>query len=294
MDEQSKNSTIEKKYKKFIKFCEDNGRMPKYNAKSMKERKIRLFYVNKKNIMTRGDKGLSDPLPEWEKKYIKKMESFRETISDKLNLVLEYCKKYNRVPSYTYKDVYTEEEEIERNIYKKYNAVKNFLKKDTLSKKDNETLNEILKFRNKRQLPRIEKMQLILDYCIEHNVTPKLHVEDKKEKKLAEFLSTIKTLKKDNKLDKKEQNLLKTILKYSTHRDKIRNDNFKKLKSFIETKKSLPINKIGKSPEERKLAIFYIKLKWKSKKGNLSITETKILKRLHKICGLNSINNTTP
>jgi len=155
-------TAIKDKYKNFIKFCIENGRMPKYNAKSKAERKLRLFYVNKKNLMIRGDKGLSEKLPEWEKQYIDTMEEFRETIEDKLNIVLDFCKKYKKVPSYTYKNKYTATEKIERDIYKKYNAVKNYQKQYYLIKTEKDLIKEILSYRNKRQLPRHEKIKKYL------------------------------------------------------------------------------------------------------------------------------------
>jgi len=287
MDENLRRYTIETKYKNFIKFCEIKKRMPKYNAHSAKERKMRLFYVNKKNSMVRGDKGIIDPLPEWEKEYIGKMESFKESIVEKLNEVLKFCKKYNKVPSYAYKKKYSKVEKIEKEVYKKYNAVKNYHKKYALTEDEKNLLEEILTYRNKRQLPRIEKIKKLADFCEANKTTPKQHVKEEDEKKLAEFLSSVKTLERKKKLTRTEKKLVKEIKTYAPKpKKKTKSENLKTLKKFIKEHKALPKNREDSPEDEKKLAVFYTKFNWLGKQKKLTDGEAKILSSIHKTCNV--------
>ena len=204
-----KKLPLKEKYEKVLKFTKKNKRLPKYNSKDKLERTYYIFITNKKNLIKRGEKGLSHKIFKWEQAKIKQIESCKEDINTKLKLVLEYCKKNKKIPQYL------SPVEDEKNMARKFNCINNSAKTKQLVEEQLKLLEEILEYKNDYQKSKKEKMEKLLDFCKEKNRSPKQHVKDENEKRLAEFFTTLKTLHKKNKLDDEEKKILDEVLKYS-------------------------------------------------------------------------------
>jgi len=89
-----KKLTTPAKYDAIIEFCEANKKLPYYKSKNKNERKMRAFLVNKWNKQKRFDTEKSDfGLLDYEIKQLKVIASYKESMADKLNIVLDYCEE---------------------------------------------------------------------------------------------------------------------------------------------------------------------------------------------------------
>lgn len=280
------NLPTEDKYEALLKFCKEKGHLPHYNSSNETEMLMRRFFTNKKNLMRRGEKGLNRKLENWEIEKINHMDSFNESIKDKLKIVIDFCNVHNKIPTYVIREKLTAEEKIEKDANKKFISLKNYKRDGRLSKEELQLFDTILSHRNKRQKPRIDKIKKVLTFCTEHERTPKQHVTNVAEKKLAEFLSSIKSLHVKRKLTAEETTELTKILKFSpVNKRETREQNINILKKFVIGHDRLPQNDKQK---EKKLATFYIKIKWLGKQGKLESFELDTLNEINDLCGVKS------
>jgi len=283
-----KNLYTEEKYKTIIEFCTKHKRLPIYNSPRKYERVMSRFITNKKNTHNRSKRGLARGLAKWEVKKLEQIEHFKESTIDKLNDVLKFCKMHSRPPRYLGNKEKGKKEE--REVAKKLNSLKTREKEkeNPFTPQEKKIFDKIALFKTKHQQPRMEKMQNVLAFCETHKRTPKQHVGDINEKRLAEFLSSIKTLVKNKKLSKKEREIFEKILKYSpdTSQKNLKEQNLKKLLTFVTNEKSLPKNK-EKTPEDEKiLSSFYTKVKGLARRKKLTDGEVKILDKINEICNV--------
>jgi hypothetical protein len=203
------NSYTATKYKNIISFHTKYKKLPDYNSSRKPERQLRLFLTNKKNQLQRSERGLAKKLEPWELKYINLIDSLKETVKTKLTIILNFCLTNKYIPKYI------TENEKEKEVARKLNTIYMLKKTNRLTADEKEIYKQIMEFKKRRREIRFERIKTLLAFCEELKRTPKQHVKDIKEKRLAEFLTTLKVLNKHNKLNAEERALLNQILKFA-------------------------------------------------------------------------------
>lgn len=254
-----------KKYDSILEFCQKHNKLPYYKSKSLNERQMRGFLVNKWNKLKRFNLNKSAfGLEEYEIAYLDMIEAYRETTIEKLNTVLKFCEKNNSTPRY---DATSESEKL---IANKMVSIKNFAKRGKLTKEEMEVLDKINSYGKES---RLDKLNKILEFCKKNERAPKQHVPDEEEKRMGEFLSTVKMIP-DEKLSWEETSVLLAILKYTPPpRQYRRKELFKELLDYVVKNKKAPKNSRFKDKKEQDIGKFYIKLRWLSKKNKLKDDE---------------------
>ncbi len=259
------------KFKKLIEFCKQNNRTPSTSNAPEDERVLGQFYTNAKSAHKAGSLSKHEvELLNEANKYF----SRREPKISKINTILEFCKHHNRTPIQSSKNA------TEKKLGQLLNTLKNQLKKGKLSEAEIKALDALDPYRSNYQRSREEKLEDVLAYCKANGRTPRQHVADETEKTLAVFLSTIKLQHRKNGLTSECIKILNEINEYLPES---RTEKFNALLAFTKSNKRTPsIN--SNSPEERRMAIFFAKVKTALKNGTLSDSEAKILTTIFNIC----------
>jgi hypothetical protein len=259
------------KFKKLIEFCKQTNRTPSTSNVPEDERVLGQFYTNAKSAHKAGS------LSKHEVEFLNEVNKYfsrRETKISKINSILEFCKHHNRTPIQSSKNA------TEKKLGQLLNTLKNQLKKGKLSESEIKALDALDPYRSNYQRSREEKLEDVLAYCKTNGRTPRQHVADETEKTLAVFLSTIKLQHRKNGLTPECIKLLNEIHEYLPES---RTEKFNALLTFTKSTKRTPsIN--SNSPEERRMAIFFAKVKTAFKTGTLSDSEAKILTSIFSIC----------
>lgn len=263
------------KYKKLLDFCEENNQTPRTYKRPEAERVIGQFLVN----MRAQSKRDPDSVDKWELEYLNnasKYEIYQRDPISRLKEILRWSKINKKTPSQSSHD--SEEKKLGQSL----NSTKLALKKDRLNDEAKIILNKILEYRTNHQRTRAEKLGDVLEFCRNENRTPKQHVKDKTEKRLAEFLTTTKGLIKNPEfnLDTESQKLMDAILKYSPP---TRESRIKELYNFVKQEKRKPSTS-SEDIEERKLATYLSKMKSALKREQLSENEIDLINEILSIC----------
>ena len=273
--------TVEEKYEAVIKFCKDNNHLPRYDAMDELEKKMYIFLLNKKNLLERWNKGISNKnIFKWEQKKIQQISKTKESLDSKLKTVLKFCQEHNRFPLYTSKD------EDEKNISRKFCAIKTHKKNDNLTTRQEDLYTEITKYKSDFHKSKTEKLEKIIEFCKANGRTPKQHVDEKNEKRFAEFLSTMRTLEKNNNITPDENELLNEIELYAPlPKGIITNEMLNTLLTLVETHQSVPsIDKLTDIRDKKTIKLFY-KMKRLESQEKLKNSEMSVLNKIKKICG---------
>jgi len=263
------------KYDAIIEFCQTHNKLPYYRSDNKNEKQMRSFLVNRWNIQKRfklkkADFGVSEE----ELQKLEEIEKYKESTLDKLNIVLAYCTKYKSTPPYNTK---IDEEEIAN---KKMVSLKNLERVGKLNKNEQEIMDKINSY-NKES--RLDKLNKLLTFCKVNKRTPKQHVENETEKRLGEFLSTVKRVTEEN-LSKKEKLIIDKILKFAPRpRNHRREELFKKMAEYVSKHHKAPKNSRFRSLEEQYIGKFYIKIRWLNEKNKLNTTEKELFKEIQKL-----------
>lgn len=259
------------KFKKLIEFCKQNNRTPSTSNVSEEERVLGQFYTNAKSAYKAGSLGRH------EIQLLTEVNSYfsrRETKLTKINSILEFCKQHNRTPIQSSKDL------TERKLGQLLNTMKNQLKKGKLGEAEIKALDALDPYRSNYQRTREEKLEDVLAYCKTNGRTPRQHVSDETEKTLAVFLSTIKLQHRKNGLTPE---CIKILHEINEFLPESRTEKFNALLSFTKSNKRTPsIN--SDSSDERRMAIFFAKIKTAFKNGTLSESEAKIVTTVFNLC----------
>jgi hypothetical protein len=272
--------TVEEKYEAVIKFCKDNDHLPKYNTKDALEKKMYIFLLNKKNLLERWNKGLSNKnIFKWEQKKIHQIAKTKESLDSKLKLVLKFCQESNRFP------LYTCENEDEKDIARKFSAIKIHKKNKNLTPSQEEFFSEIIKYKSNYQKSKMEKLEKVIEFCKEYDRTPKQHVENENEKRLAEFLSTMKSLEREGNITPDENELLNEIEWYAPlPKGVISDEMLNSLLTLVKTHKEVPnVDKIDNIKDKKTAKLFY-KMKRLDKQEKLKTNELEVLKEINRLC----------
>jgi hypothetical protein len=274
-DESKKFRSLSKedKYNKVLEFCRTYKRTPKVTKVPESERVMGQFLINSKSAINRGG------VDEWEIKKVSEISKFsysRETRIQKIQRIIEFCKDNNKTPSQSSRDI------TEKKLGQLLNTIKNLEKKKQLTENELIEFNKILPYRNNYQRSKEEKLIDVLNFCKKYNRTPKQHVDNKEEKRLAEFLSTTKLAFKSNKLDTSCTTLMVDIMKYAPMN---REEKLKTILEFAEKNKHSP--KINSDDiTERQLAVFLTKINILHRNNSLKQSELDILMKIRSICNI--------
>lgn len=260
-----KKLPTKEKYRVLIEFCQTRKKLPYYKSRIINERKMRLFLINKWNKLKRFEAKKSQfGLEKYEIECLKIIGEYKETVVDKLEEVLNFCKKKKRTPRYN------ETNKKENPMANKMISLKHLEAAGKMNAEELKIMEEINKYGKES---RLDKMKRLLEFCKIHKRTPKQHVEDDNEKRLGEFLSAVKMLD-SKKMPKEELLIFSQVLKYAPNPRKYnRKELFEELLKFVSTHKKLPKNSKFNTKEEIKLGTVYVKLRWLNNKGKLNEEE---------------------
>lgn len=178
----------EEKFKSVLAMCNELGTIPKtYSTKnhtpSESERVHGQFFINMQSAMNRGR------LPHMYNDYIKAISEYgnRVDISNKIDLVYVFFRNNKRLPTHKSDDVTL------MNQWKSIKSLDVKAHSTELTRGRQTKLTTMIEF-SAHAMPKskLEKLTDLLNFCIENNRTPKQHSANPDEKKLADFLSTIK------------------------------------------------------------------------------------------------------
>lgn len=265
--------TKETKFKLVLDFCKHNNRTPSVSNVTESERILGQFYINAKTAFK------SYRLKKSEVVILEQINTYAKTGGtrlSKIEKIIEFCKNNNRNP------IQSSKNKDEQKLGQVLNTLKNRLKHGKLNPIEIEKLKLIAQYRSNHQLTREEKLTEVLDFCKITGRTPRQHVCDKDEKRLAVFLLTIKLHHKSNKLNYECTTLFNEICKYlpSTRLSKLH-----EILEFGKATKHIPSTNAD-SPEERKMAIFFAKMKGLYKNNKLALDEADVMKTIFDICSV--------
>lgn len=263
----------EEKYAKLLVFCVETGRTPSTSNVTEIERIIGQFYTNSKSAQK------NDMLTDWEIAELDKVYQYsskRETRMNKINNILQFCKNNDNTPSQSSKNL------EEKKLGQLLNTIKNSIKRKPLTSEESHVFDKIEKYRSNYQRSRKEKLCDVLGFCETHDRTPKQHVGELIEKRLAEFLSTTRILYNRGTLDKECKRLLKLINAYSPMD---RTEKIRKLRAFAEKNNVAP-KMNSNSLQERQLATFFTKMKSTMNQGKLKKDENDLMVDVMKLCNV--------
>lgn len=265
-------------YKKIKDFFDSVGRLPATKTKDSAERYLAQFFINRKSAKK------NKKTDEWENKTITELEDLHKNSKDvfkrsklcKLLCILEFSQNNKRIPSQTAEDA------LEKDLGVKFNSIK--IKQNKLNAEEKYVFDEILKFKSRYMLSRKEKLVEAYNFCLDNEHTPRQHVKDEVEKKMADFLSSTKSYLIDNTMPEDEMEIYNKILYYK------RPDKKQKLQMLLDF--SIKNKKVpgitSENEKERTLAIFLTKLKHLQKTNKIDKESDNILKEIFKICDLRS------
>lgn len=263
------------KYSIILMFCEKHNTLPYYKSENKNEQQMRRFLINKWNKQKRFKaKKEKSGVPADELPMLNEINKYKETVIDKIRLVLAYCIKYKSTPPY---DAVTEEDE---RANKRMVSLKNLKNAGKLSKKEQKMVNRIDKYKKES---RLDKLKRLLKFCVTNNRTPKQHVKKVKEKKLGEFLSTVKRIP-DEKLSSEEKDILDSVLAYAPKpRKNRRKELLGKLTEYVTKYEKAPKNSRFGTDNEQELGKFYIKLRWLNNRDKLNDVEKREFNDIQKL-----------
>lgn len=253
------------KYSMVVDFITRYGKLPSTNGKPDDERTLGQFWTNAKAASKR------ENAKQWEIDRIDEIMNLlpkKNSRMEKIKSIIDFCTKNGKTPSQSSMD------DAERKLSQSLNALKILAKNGDLSLPEAELFAKIHEFRSNYQKPRSEKLKEILDFCKEHDHTPRQHVKDNEvEKRMAELLSTTKALMVKEKLDDECTKLLNEIMEFAPMS---RSEKLNQLLEFVNTNKYAPkVN--SNDSNERQLSAFLTKMKAFLKSGKLTDGEIKIL-----------------
>ena len=264
----------EDKYNKVLEFCKTHNRAPKVSNKSTEEERVLgQFLINSKSTINRGSAN------QWEVELVNKINTFcpkRESRLNKINTLVAFCKEHNRTPRQSSNNI------TEKRLGQFFNTIKNLQKINRLNEEEIAAFAKIIPYRTNSQRTRDEKLNDVLEFCKDRNRTPKQHVSDKTEKRMAEFLTTAKILYRTNKLNETCNNLMREIMKYAplTRKEKLI-----KLLDFAKVNMRSP--KMNSDDiDERKLAVFLTKINALHRNNNLNESEVAFVNDIRKLCDI--------
>lgn len=265
----------EMKYKKLLDFCIIHSQTPRTYKRPEAERVMGQFLVN----MKASAKKNSNSIEEWEHKYlhnISKYEIYQRDPKVRLNDILKWSNIHKKTPSQS------SQIESERKLAQSLNSIKLSNKKNKLNATEINLLGQILKYRTNHQRTRSEKLADVLEFCRKKHRTPRQHVKDKNEKRLAEFLTTTKGLLKTSKflLDKESNDLYNTIMSFAPPTREMR---IQELYDFVHKERRKP-SMSSDDVTERRLAAYLSKMKTAINHQKLSDVETKLVNGILSIC----------
>lgn len=263
------------KYKKLIDFCEQNNQTPRTYKRPEEERVIGQFLIN----MRAQAKRSPNSVEKWEQEYLNKTRQYEVYQRDpigRLTKILKWTESNKKTPSQS--SVNTKEKKLGQSL----NSLKLALKQNRLDDTAKGLLDKILKYRTNHQRTRDEKLGDVLEFCRRENRTPKQHVKDKIEKRLAEFLTTTKGLIKnpDFVLDEKSEKIMREILKFTPPN---RSDKINELHAFVKKERRKP-SASSENSDERKLATYLSKMKTAMKSEQLSTQEMNLMTEVLSLC----------
>lgn len=261
------------KYKKLIEFCEKNDRTPSTSNVTETERVLGQFYINSKSAQK------NDTLEQWEIDELEKAHTYsskREPRINKIRKILAFCLKHEKTPSQSSRD------KEEKKLGQSLNTVKNSIRRKALTEEEEVEFNKIMEFRSNYQRSRDEKLQDVLEFCVKAGRTPKQHVRNKDEKRMAEFLSTTRILDSKNELEPECKKILKQINKYAPL---TRTEKLNLLKAYAKNHQCAP-SMNSNTLEERQLATFFTKMKSSMKSGKLTSDEQQIMDDVLNLCNV--------
>lgn len=256
--------TKDEKYNHVVDFITRFGRLPSTNGKPDSEKTLGQFWTNAKAASKR------ETAKQWEVDRIKEIINMlpkKNNRIEKINAIITFCSMHNKVPSQSSSD------DNERKLSQSLSALKILAKNGNLSLDEAELFTKINAFRSKYQKPRFDKLHEILEFCMTNGHTPRQHVKDNvTEKRMAELLSTTKSLLAKDKLDDTCATIMKQIMDFAPIS---RIEKLNQLKEFVDTNKFAPkVN--SNDSNERQLSTFLTKMKSFMKSGKLSDEEKSI------------------
>lgn len=258
------------KYNEVMEFIKLHKRIPSTSGSPEPERMLGQFLINSKSAVK------NDTCQEWEYEMvanINEMAPARESKIDKINRILGYCEKHKKTPTQSSNN------KEEKRLGQLLNSLKVMLNKGLFTEDEKVEFTKLENFRSNYQRPREEKLSDILTFCETNDRTPRQHVSDEVEKRMAELLSTTKVLASKNKLDEPSKVIFDKIMQFSPLS---RVGKLEVLKTFIvDTKRTPKIN--ADTQDERNLAIFLTKVKSLNKETKLEESEVTLLNEIIKL-----------
>ena len=263
------------KYKKLIEFCETHNQTPRTYKRPEDERVLGQFLVNSRALAKRG----SGLIEKWEHDYLDKVteyEVYQRNPTARLNEILTWSAQNEKTPSQSSHD------KIEKKLGQSLNSIKLLDKKERLTVSEHTILLAILEYRTNHQRTRDEKLGDVLEFCRQENRTPKQHVKNKNEKRLAEFLTTTKGLMKNPEfnLDSKSQKLFDAIMGFAPLS---RLSRIKELFVFAKKHQVKPSTR-SEDENERRLAAYLSKMKTALKRKQLNEDEAELVGDILTLC----------
>lgn len=269
---------VKSNYEKFKEFITTTNNPPNIKSENADEKYLAQFYINRKSAKKsrKTDKWENDLLKEIEITYNALPEVFKKTKLCKLICILEFTKDNNRIPSQVSID------DLERDLGIKFTGLK--ANRNKMNAEELNILNKILEFKSRYMCSRKEKLEEVYKFCLDNEHTPRQHVENEYEKKMADFLSSTKSYLLKNTLPKDEMDIYNRILNYK------RPDKNKKLKMLIDfcrKHKEVPVLS-SLDENERSLAALLSKLKHLRKIKKIDRESDIGLTEIYKICDVKS------
>ena len=252
------------KYNEVVEFIKLHSRIPSTSGSPEPERMLGQFLINSKSAVK------NETCQAWEYEMvatINEMAPVRESKIDKITRILGYCEKHKKTPTQS------SQNKEEKRLGQLLNSLKVMLNKGLFTDDEKVAFAKLENFRSNYQRPRDEKLSDILSFCQKNDRTPRQHVSDETEKRMAELLSTTKVLASKNKLDEPSKIIFEKIMQFSPLS---RVGKLEVLKTFIiENKRTPKIN--SDDQDERNLAIFLTKIKSLNKENKLDAGEIVLL-----------------
>jgi len=263
------------KYVTLLEFCKKHNQTPRTYKRPEEERVLGQFLVNTKALTKKG----AHVIEKWEGVYLKEIANYEVYQKDpiiRLNEILKWTVFNEKTP--TQSSTNTKEKKLGQSL----NSLKLSHKRGKLNEDGEILLNQILEYKTNHQRTRDEKLKDVVEFCRTENRTPKQHVTDKNEKRLAEFLSTTKGLLKqpDFVMDTISQTYFDEILTFAPP---TRESRLEELLKFANTYRRKPLISSDDTREAR-LAAFLSKMKSALKCGQLSIYEATKVSNILTLC----------
>lgn len=196
----------EEKFASLLELCKELGHIPRtYESKKYVPNdaaRVRAqFYVNMTSARSRGE------LSEGDLKLLDKVEKFipdRLSREEKIDLVTSYWNEHQKMP------LAVDAPEV----HEAWKSIKT-ISLDGLAPDYIKAREDLFEVNNGLKKTLKEKLDTILDFCIERSRTPKQHSLDKDEKQLADTLSSIKQRIKKIPLTNEEQETFDHIIEFA-------------------------------------------------------------------------------